>query len=119
MAAARRRGLIMGFVAFLTLAYAAWQDSGMAVIETALVGLGCGLGLVMPTLTVAIQNSVERRHLGVATSVSAFVGIGPQFVVQKLPEADFVVMAPGQDGMRSGKRPARICFAVRSLMPPI
>jgi hypothetical protein len=43
------------------------------MIETALVGLGCGLGLVMPNLTVAIQNSVERSDLGSATSVSAFV----------------------------------------------
>ncbi len=39
----------------------------------ALVTLGCGLGLVMPNLTVAIQNAVDLAHLGVATSVSAFI----------------------------------------------
>jgi hypothetical protein len=43
------------------------------VVESALVILGAGLGLVMPNLTVAIQNSVERSELGVATSVSAFI----------------------------------------------
>ncbi len=43
------------------------------LIETALVGLGCGLGLVMPNLTVAIQNSVERADMGAATSVSSFI----------------------------------------------
>jgi len=66
-------GLAVGTASFLTLAWAAWWESSIPVIETALVGLGCGLGLVMPNLTVAIQNSVERHHLGVATSVSAFI----------------------------------------------
>jgi EmrB/QacA subfamily drug resistance transporter len=66
-------GLALGSCSFLLLAYAAWNDSGLVLIETALIGLGCGLGLVMPNLTVAIQNSVERSTMGVATSVSAFV----------------------------------------------
>jgi len=66
-------GLIVGTGSFLTLAWAAMQGAGTPVIETALVALGCGLGLVMPNLTVAIQNSVERHDLGVATSVSAFI----------------------------------------------
>ena len=66
-------GLIVGTSSFLTLAWCAFTGKPTALIETALVGLGCGLGLVMPNLTVAIQNSVERTDLGVATSVSAFV----------------------------------------------
>jgi len=66
-------GLIVGTSSFLTLAWCAFTGKPTALIETALVGLGCGLGLVMPNLTVAIQNSVERADLGVATSVSAFV----------------------------------------------
>ncbi len=66
-------GLIVGTSSFLTLAWAAMTDAGIPIIETALVCLGCGLGLVMPNLTVAIQNSVERNHLGVATSSSAFI----------------------------------------------
>ncbi len=66
-------GLITGSSAFLTLSLAARNGWGLMVIEPALVALGCGLGLVMPNLTVAIQNSVERKNLGVATSVSAFI----------------------------------------------
>lgn len=66
-------GLIVGTCSFLTLAVSAFRGWPISVIETALVTLGCGLGLVMPNLTVAIQNSVERGDLGAATSVSAFV----------------------------------------------
>jgi EmrB/QacA subfamily drug resistance transporter len=66
-------GLFTGFCAFSTLAWAAMADSGLAVIETALVLLGCGLGLVMPNLTVALQNSIGRGDMGVATSVSSFI----------------------------------------------
>jgi MFS family permease len=66
-------GLLTGFCAFSTLALAATAGYGLAVIEPALVMLGCGLGLVMPNLTVALQNSVDRGDMGVATSVSAFI----------------------------------------------
>jgi len=66
-------GLAAAVGGFLTLAWAALAHLGVPVIETALVVLGAGLGLVMPNLTVAIQNSVDRAHLGVATSVSAFI----------------------------------------------
>jgi EmrB/QacA subfamily drug resistance transporter len=66
-------GLIVGTCSFLTLAYSAFTGAHTWLVETALVGLGCGLGLVMPNLTVAIQNSVERADLGAATSVSAFI----------------------------------------------
>jgi EmrB/QacA subfamily drug resistance transporter len=66
-------GLATSTCAFSTLALATSKSLGLPVIESALVALGCGLGLVMPNLTVAIQNSVERADLGVATSVSAFI----------------------------------------------
>jgi EmrB/QacA subfamily drug resistance transporter len=66
-------GLLAAACSFLTLAWAAIYSAGLPLIETALVVLGAGLGLVMPNLTVAIQNSVERSNLGVATSVSAFL----------------------------------------------
>jgi EmrB/QacA subfamily drug resistance transporter len=65
-------GLIMGTGSFLTLAWAAFTSQPTWLIETALVALGAGLGLVMPNLTVAIQNSVERTAMGAATSVSSF-----------------------------------------------
>ncbi|MCE0496982.1 MAG: MFS transporter [Methylacidiphilales bacterium] len=66
-------GLVTGFCAFSTLAWAAMAGSGLAVIEPALILLGCGFGLVMPNLTVALQNSVSRGDMGVATSVTAFI----------------------------------------------
>jgi EmrB/QacA subfamily drug resistance transporter len=66
-------GLIVGSGSFLALAMAAFWGAPVPLIETALISLGCGLGLVMPNLTVAIQNSVERTDMGAATSVSAFI----------------------------------------------
>jgi EmrB/QacA subfamily drug resistance transporter len=66
-------GLVVGTASFLTLAWAAITGAPTSVIETSLVTLGAGLGFVMPNLTVAIQNAVERSNLGVATSVSAFL----------------------------------------------
>ncbi len=66
-------GLATGTCGFLTLAFAALTGAPTWVLETALVILGAGLGLVMPNLTVAIQNSVAPENLGVATSVSAFI----------------------------------------------
>ena len=66
-------GLMVGTGSFLSLARSAFTSAPTSRIEMALVTLGCGLGLVMPNLTVAIQNSVERSYLGAATSVSAFI----------------------------------------------
>ena len=66
-------GLIVGTGSFLTLAWSAFTGAPTPLIETALVALGCGLGLVMPNLTVAMQNSVERSDMGAATSASSFV----------------------------------------------
>ncbi|NYT65998.1 MFS transporter [Alcaligenaceae bacterium] len=34
--------------------------------------VGCGIGLQLPTSTVAVQNAVPQRHVGIATGVSAF-----------------------------------------------
>jgi EmrB/QacA subfamily drug resistance transporter len=66
-------GLIVGTCSFLALALSAFRELPTPFIETALVFLGCGLGLVMPNLTVAIQNSVDPGDMGSATSVSAFI----------------------------------------------
>jgi EmrB/QacA subfamily drug resistance transporter len=66
-------GLVTSTATFLTLAWAASDDQPVWIVETALVFLGAGLGLVMPNLTVAIQNSVEPGDLGSATSCSGFM----------------------------------------------
>ena len=61
---------------FMTLAYAYlgqmtidWQ---IWQISVGMVFLGLGLGQLMQTLTIASQNSVEARDIGVATSSSTF-----------------------------------------------
>lgn len=37
-----------------------------------MVLLGLGIGMVMPVLTLAVQNAVDRKHLGTATSTVTF-----------------------------------------------
>ena len=37
-----------------------------------LIVVGSGIGLQLPTATVAVQNAVSHRHVGIATAVSAF-----------------------------------------------
>ena len=66
-------GLMVSTTSFLILAWSALTDKPTWLVETSLVALGAGLGLVMPNLTVAIQNSVERSEMGTATSVSSFI----------------------------------------------
>jgi len=52
--------------------WAATVGAGMPVMEGALTLLGFGFGFVMPNLTVAIQNSVGPRELGMATATAGF-----------------------------------------------
>ena len=42
------------------------------MIVVSLIVLGCGFGLVMPNLVVAIQNAVGRQEQGAATATAAF-----------------------------------------------
>jgi hypothetical protein len=65
-------GLATALVAFVSVSRFASAGGGLAWLEVSLVGLGLGLGLVMPNLTVAIQNAVPRADLGVATASLAF-----------------------------------------------
>ncbi len=65
-------GLAAALASLLVMAWATVGDPSLAALEAALVMLGFGLGLVMPTLTVAIQNAVDRRDLGAATSAAMF-----------------------------------------------
>ena len=59
-------------LSFLVMAWAATVDWGLWPLEACLVGVGLGIGLAMPNLTLAIQNSVERHEMGVATSTLGF-----------------------------------------------
>jgi EmrB/QacA subfamily drug resistance transporter len=47
-------------------------DSSQLTVTRDVVIVGLGIGLMMQTLTVAVQNSVSRRTIGVATSSTQF-----------------------------------------------
>lgn len=52
-------------------------DTSRVVLGLWMALLGLGMGMVMPVLTLAVQNAVERRNLGTATaSVTFFRSIG-------------------------------------------
>jgi EmrB/QacA subfamily drug resistance transporter len=75
-----RRFPIMG-TALVAIAF--WMFSHIAVgtsrlaLSAWMVVLGVGIGMVMPVLTLAVQNAVDRKHLGAATSsVTFFRSIG-------------------------------------------
>ena len=66
-------GLAAATTAYLAMSWAAAHGTAIVWIEAVLVMMGFGIGFVMPNLTTAIQNAVNRRDLGAATSASAFL----------------------------------------------
>ena len=64
-------GLCVALAATLTLAFAA-PRLPFAGLELVLFTISAGVGLLMPTSTVAIQNAVARSDLGTATAASNF-----------------------------------------------
>lgn len=69
---AQTGGLALATLAFAWLSWAAATAQGIPVIEPALIAIGIGLGLVMPNMTIAVQNAVPREDLGAATATLAF-----------------------------------------------
>ncbi|MEW6643830.1 MAG: MDR family MFS transporter [Pseudomonadota bacterium] len=65
-------GLSVAVVAFATLAWGIATARSLAVIEPAIFALGLGLGLVMPNMTIAVQNALPAAHRGVGTATLAF-----------------------------------------------
>jgi MFS family permease len=65
-------GLFAATLSYAALAWATQAGVGPLPIEAMLVGMGLGIGFVMPNLTTAIQNAVERNELGGATATAAF-----------------------------------------------
>lgn len=65
-------GLAAAALSFLTLMVLALQGGGIVLVEATLIVLGCGFGLVMPNLVVALQNAVSSREQGAATATGAF-----------------------------------------------
>ncbi|HSK38361.1 MAG TPA: MFS transporter, partial [Arenibaculum sp.] len=64
-------GLALAAASFLVFAAVGRAEPGSGLI-TFLTTVGLGLGMVMPILTVCVQNAVERSDLGAATSSLAF-----------------------------------------------
>jgi EmrB/QacA subfamily drug resistance transporter len=62
--------------ALLTVGYGALSlvsvDTTRAILWTALLVIGCGLGLSLLSILLAVQHGVERAHLGLATSLNQF-----------------------------------------------
>jgi EmrB/QacA subfamily drug resistance transporter len=65
-------GAALGVAGFATLTWGAAWGYGFWVIEPALFAVGFGSGLVMPNMTIAVQNAVDYGHMGVATATMSF-----------------------------------------------
>ncbi len=65
-------GLFAATLSYAALGWAALAGIAAPFIEAILVVMGLGIGLVMPSLTTAIQNAVPRAELGGATATAAF-----------------------------------------------
>ena len=65
-------GLAVALLAFAVLAWAMATSRGYWVIEPAIFFLGTGLGLVMPNMTIAVQNALPLARRGVGTAMLAF-----------------------------------------------
>jgi EmrB/QacA subfamily drug resistance transporter len=65
-------GLVAALVAFTTLALGMEAGWGYWVIEPAIFLLGAGLGLVMPNMTIAVQNALPLPRRGVGTAMLTF-----------------------------------------------
>lgn len=69
-------GTLIGGIA-MTLLSTLSLDTPLHTMYAYMALLGIGLGMVMPVLTLAVQNTVEFRHMGVATSgATLFRSIG-------------------------------------------
>jgi EmrB/QacA subfamily drug resistance transporter len=80
-------------------------DSSRLSVTRDIIVVGLGIGLMMQTLTVAVQNSVHRRHIGVATastqffrSVGAMTGVAVMgtIVTSRLAGAATGIVGPAQ-----------------------
>lgn len=65
-------GLCAATLAFAVLTWSAATSRSLWVIEPSILALGLGLGLVMPNMTIAVQNALAPVHRGVGTATLAF-----------------------------------------------
>ena len=65
-------GLTLAAIAFGALAWGIGSDGGYGIIEPCIFALGMGLGLVMPNMTIAVQNALPPNQRGIGTAMLAF-----------------------------------------------
>jgi len=65
-------GLALATAAFAALAWGITTAAGYVVLEPAIFVLGAGLGLVMPNMTIAVQNALPLMRRGVGTAMLGF-----------------------------------------------
>ncbi|MBV8620645.1 MAG: MFS transporter [Curvibacter sp.] len=65
-------GLTLATLSFAALALGIGRGAGYAVLGPAIFTLGAGLGLVMPNMTLAVQNALPRHRRGVGTAMLGF-----------------------------------------------
>ena len=65
-------GLSAAVLAFAVLAWGMATARGYWIIEPAIFMLGAGLGLVMPNMTIAVQNALPVPRRGVGTAMLTF-----------------------------------------------
>lgn len=65
-------GLSVAVVSFAVLSWAMNSGQGYMVIEPAIFMLGMGLGLVMPNMTIVVQNALPPSRRGVGTAMLSF-----------------------------------------------
>lgn len=65
-------GLGLATLSFAVLAWGIANSAGYLVLEPAIFTLGAGLGLVMPNMTMAVQNALPANRRGVGTAMMTF-----------------------------------------------
>ncbi|HEY2256644.1 MAG TPA: MFS transporter [Variovorax sp.] len=65
-------GLGLATCAFAVLTWSIATAQGLWPIELAIFCIGLGLGLVMPNMTIAVQNRLPAQRRGVGTATLAF-----------------------------------------------
>lgn len=66
-------GLVLQIAGFMVMALTLTADSTQGEVTVKMVLLGLGLGPSIPLYTIAIQNAVELRQLGVSTAMVTFL----------------------------------------------
>ncbi|RFP11090.1 DHA2 family efflux MFS transporter permease subunit [Duganella sp. BJB488] len=69
---AQTMGLGLATLSFAVLAWGIASSAGYLVLEPAIFTLGAGLGLVMPNMTMAVQNALPANRRGVGTAMMTF-----------------------------------------------